>query len=185
MSIESRNRVIHDEDVRASINSASQSDSSFLAAREIDAFFTNLSFVACRHDSQVRLQLASGHCFDVLALFISRAEEDIVAEFAVLNPGLLLAVAGGAMDRDRALLSQIGCQEGIFNVPLLTVFDGACLVADFFNCLLREVDKLANHRVEKRTLAGAGRADDHSEGTLLHLDVEVLEADHLLKSATF
>mmetsp|Transcript_27885 Transcript_27885/g.34620 ORF Transcript_27885/g.34620 Transcript_27885/m.34620 type:complete len:305 (+) Transcript_27885:2083-2997(+) len=183
MGVQRRDRVVHDQHVGALVDGAGQSHSRLLPARKVDALLADLSCVARRHDRQVGLELAGHDGLHVLLLVEVSAEEDVFAQLAVLDPGLLLAEAGRAVHADGALGAEVGGEERVFEVAHFALLDGALVVADLFDRLLRHEDQLANHGVEEGALAGASRADDDREGALLDLDVEVFQADDLLEIA--
>ena len=56
--VQCRDRVVHDEQVRALVHSASEGESGLLTSREVDSFLTDLSLVTSWHDCEVRLELA-------------------------------------------------------------------------------------------------------------------------------
>ena len=78
-----------------------------MASRKIDALLTNFSQVSCWHVSKIRLELASKNSLDVASLVELAAEEDVVAEFVVLDPGLLLTVSCGSFHIDGTLTGEI------------------------------------------------------------------------------
>lgn len=125
MRVKRRDWVIHDENIRALVNSTSKCNSSLLTTREIDTLLTNLSLVTSWHDSKIRLKLAGHHGLDVLPLIEIRAEKNVLAKLAILNPSLLFAEACGAIGGDGAVTSQVSMKKSVLKVVHLTVRDEA------------------------------------------------------------
>lgn len=183
MGVKRRDRIIHKQHVGSRINSARQRDSCLLATGQVDAFLANFSIVTGRHNLEIRLQLACHDGLHVPALFKFLAEKYIFAELAVLNPWLLLTETCRAVNGDGALAGKVDIAEFVLESALLTVLDTTCVVTNLFASRVRHVNELANHTIQKSSLACARRTNNDSKRALLNIDIEVLKANNLVKGA--
>jgi len=153
VGVEGGNGVIHNEDVRTLVDGPCERDPCLLTSREVDAFFADLCRVAGRHYGNVGLQLARCDRLYIPELVKLASEEDVFANLPILDPGLLFAVASLAARRDGTGPSEVHREETLLQVAHLSIFDWALIVAHFLDYARREVNHLANHRVQERGLS--------------------------------
>ena len=77
------------------------------------------------------------------------AEKNVLAQLTILDPWLLLTIARGSSDFDRAVRGQVSVEKRIFKVSLLALLDQSLPISNFSNLLVWQVDHLSDHCVEQ------------------------------------
>lgn len=92
ISIECRNRIIHHNYVCIGIYGTCQTASSFLPTRKVDTFLTDFSLISSYKNLEVAFKLARLQRLLVALRIELIAENNVVFNCLVLNPGALLNV---------------------------------------------------------------------------------------------
>ena len=112
-AVQGRDRVVHEDNIWALVNGSSQADSSLLATREIDSFFSNFSQISSWHQLNVGFQLAGEDSLNIFALIEIATEAHILSQLAVLDPVLALDESSGSSDGDWALSSEVLLEQNV------------------------------------------------------------------------
>ena len=125
------------------------------------------------------LELTSSDSLDIPAILKVRPKDNVVSEFAILDPMLALDVSRRPIDLNGAISFLVLLrQQRVFESFLLIRGKLTLFVSNEIDLLVRDVDHLADHRVQQTTFARADSSNDDNEFALLDLQVNVLQADN-------
>ena len=97
MSIDSSNRIIHNDDVCVRVDGSGEGDSRLLTTREVDTTITNLTHVSTLQNIEIVLHAADMNRALVFLFIIRLAEEDVASNSIIDHPGLLRGIGDGSI----------------------------------------------------------------------------------------
>jgi len=182
VGIESRYRIVHQDDIGVRIDGPREAYSGFLPTRQVDALFADFSLVSVRQNLKVSFQLARLDGLAVSLFFVRLAKQNVVADRHILDPRTLLHVRNGPSYL-YGLLSdfEVGLKET--SPQAIKLFLGSLMVktAEVVDLGLWHVNQVTDDSLEQAGLARAHVADDAHELPLLRLQPDVGKRDKLLE----
>lgn len=187
-----RERIVKEDRVGAEVGSTGNVNTLALAARQVEAAQAAKGGVALGQHLEVGLEGACMHHVAVLGLIVGPAEEDVVADGQVLDPGGLRHVGDLASDVELASLvghvAHDGLQQGSLtsadaahhshNLPRRNVELG--------NCQLEPSGAMVAIELEGRLLlhtAASLKRQLWGQGSTMHVEAQVFSASTSKRSA--
>jgi hypothetical protein len=91
--------------------------------------------------------LTSKDSLDIDALIKFRAKKNIFTKFAILYPGLLITVAGRAMNSYWVGRRKVSFEEDVLKRSQLAILKSTILISNFPNNLVGKINHFSNHSV--------------------------------------
>lgn len=178
--IQSRDRVVHQDDILVLVDGSSQSNTRFLTSRQVDTLLTNLSEVASLEALEVLLEAASDDSLDVAGFIHGLFEENVISNGLVADPGSLLAVRERSSLHNRGLLGfNWLLEEGGLEVNEFFIRLGRLKASEVFNVFVRDGNHITDDGLQETGLATGGLTNDAHELAFLNLDVHTLKGHPL------